>query len=201
MMELIPLIQTIGITTAGAVVTTGVDRKITEWFERRGEEARNILLEELGQGNINPEAVREDAQFEIIFRYNKALRDGASKKNLAIMAKIIRGTFEAGDDIAGDRCKYLMDIVAELSESEMELLISLYKVSLEEVRYLYSDMIHDYVPNKYNNRDALLAAEGRLLRTGLILFEVRVSGVSYKTSPLMDELMTLVKKEEWLNTF
>jgi hypothetical protein len=185
------------------------DKKWEEWQQNRNQEANNQLLHELKNANINVIDLMQkypDHVFSSISRYEKAVRDGVALSNLLIMAKIIRGCFvenEETNDINSDKCVYLQSIAAELSIAEMKLLYLLYQeTKYSTTRIAASATLKDkIIPTLYPDKDYYDSAIARLLRTGLITPLNTAGGMTYQTSPLMQELIDLATEEEWQKSF
>ena len=63
-----------------------------EFMGRRADEARDILVQELRRGNVDTlEVASEDEAFSIIYRYSLAMRDGAARRNLRLLARVMVG--------------------------------------------------------------------------------------------------------------
>jgi hypothetical protein len=168
--------------------------------EQKVDAETDRLLEVLSQGKIHPSAVKDSDTFlSIIWRFQKAVSDGAGERNLAMLRQLILGTFKSGEDITASRCNYLQDIIAELSEAEIELVYALYKQTQSDNTHAASAILKKkFVPTPCQTQDHFDAAVARLTRTGLI---TPITGTFCRTSPLMDELVLLVNEEIWNQTF
>ena len=192
--------------TASLLVGAGIGEKITQFKERKIREAQEILLAELRSGRREDAtfSLDEDALLHILSRYLKAAQEGAANKNLRLMAQIIRGSIDAGD-INPDRCNYLQNIAAEMSEEEIRLVWLLHEESLDKetrkkinrVLCISNENNMHLVPDTYPTTEHLIAAITRLLRTGLIMRINRNGVTAYQTSPLFDELLALVNLQSF----
>ncbi len=189
--------------TASLLVGAGLGEKIAQYKEKRLREAQETLLATLTSGRREDAifSLDEDAFLSIISRYIKAAEDGAANKNLRLMAQIIRGTLDTGD-INPDRCNYLQNIVAEMSEEEIKLVYLLYEAN-KNFRNPLIKLHRDFVPSQYPSSKMLNAAIVRLCRTGLVNQKVIAGNdddnpdavlaeIIYTISPLFDELLALV---------
>src|SRR5687767_13911055 len=80
-------------------------------MRRREGNAREILRTELAAGRIDIAiAMSEDEAAAILFRYIRAAQEGAARRNLRLLAQVIRGQLVLGTLVA-DRFLYLADMI------------------------------------------------------------------------------------------
>jgi hypothetical protein len=117
------LTGTHGGSIAGAV--------IGRYFRRRGEQARDILFEELRQANISDaQATSEDDAIAVIVRYLRAAREGAARLNLRLLAKAIAGKLQSGHLVADEFLQYT-EALGSLSRDEIIVIAAVYRVWTE----------------------------------------------------------------------
>src|SRR5438105_4782962 len=88
-----------GGSVAGAVIGL--------YFRRRGEQARDILFEELRRANISDAQVApEDDAIAVIIRYLRAAREGTARLNLRLLAKAIAGKLQSSGLVADEFLQY-----------------------------------------------------------------------------------------------
>jgi hypothetical protein len=108
-----------GGSVAGAV--------IGRYFRRRGEQARDILFEELRRANISDaQAASEDDAIAVIVRYLRAAREGAARLNLRLLAKAIAGKLQSSGLVADEFLQYA-EALATLSREEIVVLGAMYR--------------------------------------------------------------------------
>jgi hypothetical protein len=149
------------------------------------------------------DVAQKDENLRMILRYQRAARDGVATKNLKLLAKIIRGSIEAGD-MNADRCIYLLNIISEMTEEEIKLVCKLYKASLakEKDEQISSIFLAENMEElNITNIQILDAMFTRITRTGLIVSRNSWDGLGFEPSLLFDELLSLVDLQEFVNLY
>ncbi|CDZ73069.1 Hypothetical protein NGAL_HAMBI2610_46990 [Neorhizobium galegae bv. orientalis] len=95
-------------------------------LRKRAETAREILIEELRQGDRFLEEVSEDEAAAIIFRYMRAAEEGAARRNLRLLAAVIAGQ-AAEESLYADEFLMWADIIASLRSDEIAVLAVVHK--------------------------------------------------------------------------
>lgn len=97
--------------------------------ERKAEQARKILMEEVEDGDFS--SVPEDEIVSIIHRYLQASINGTAKLNLRLLAQLIKGLTQNNENLeAGlyaSKFNRYSNILADLSYEELQILATLYK--------------------------------------------------------------------------
>lgn len=174
---------------------------VRKFFQARADEARDILLTELEAGRMSEDDVaQKDENLRMILRYQRAARDGVATNNLKLLAKIIRGSIDAGD-LNADRCIYLLNIISEMTEEEIRLVWLLYKAKGKNPQIVASSNLEeDIVPSIFQTSEALNAALMRLCRTGLVN-TYSIGGIGFAVSSLFYELLALVDLQEFISIY
>lgn len=128
------------------IPTSTVSHLIGGWQERRISEARDLLLDELRKGSINPnEGEVTDELLLLIAQYVRFSLEGSARLNLRLMAKAIVGVYEA--DAGSETLQYDFRRLADLSKKERFVLARMHKrafidqVKSEKLmRYVYQDL-------------------------------------------------------------
>lgn len=181
-------------------------------MRKRLEAARDIALEEIRRGDRPKEDVADgDEVVAIVFKYLECARQGAARRNLRLMARVMRGQAASGSLFADEFLRYA-DMVASLSHEEVCTLATMYRVRREfltrrasdwpahEKRSTLDRVIKERLVgrNKVFRREAeLVATRAALQRTGLIyLAGTTASGQAvYEETLLLDRIGDLANLE------
>jgi hypothetical protein len=198
-----------GGSVAGAV--------IGRYFRRRGEQARNILFEELRRANISDaQAASEDDAIAVIARYLRAAREGAARLNLRLLAKAIAGKLRAGALVADEFLQYA-EALASLSRDEIIVIGTIYKLwsdhqsvpipNPSEAANIWSQTVQQLTTGGMST-ELVVTAAARAQRSGLIYGLSAPTGILhgtefagntvYRISPLLLDLGKTVDFEDAL---
>ncbi len=194
--------------TLFGVPTSTAATVFQEFMRRRGDEARNILFEEISSGQIETlEAASEDDAVAIIYRYFLAARDGIARRNLRLLAKVIVGQAQR-DRLYADNFARYADILARLSRDEILVLGRYYALALEEEAATpdqelarsnaWKRMVAELIPEQFADKRHIENVCTQAMGHGLIIALSVYGGLAYSLSPLMDELADLVDFEDVL---
>jgi hypothetical protein len=101
-------------------------------MQRRLEEARDVLFDELKHGRIDPlNVAQEDGAVAIIYRYMLAVRDCSARRNLRLLARVIAGLGQRDRLFADDFNKYA-EALSRLTRDELLVLGTLYRHKREQ---------------------------------------------------------------------
>jgi hypothetical protein len=123
------------ITIAGDLlpVVTGIPlgntfaESVNRLIDGRRRKAREILMDELSQGQALIESVSEVDELAAIFlRYIRAAEEGTARLNLRLMAMTIRGMSHKGT-LTANRFLYYTGFLATLTREEVIATATLYK--------------------------------------------------------------------------
>lgn len=127
---------------------------------------RDVILSEVEGGNFKN--VGQDELVSVIERYMRCAIEGVAKRNLRLMAKIIRGMGDKNELTAQSFTKY-SEALASLTEEEIRHLGHLCK---SEVVSYEKNM--KSTPPEMNDSERIYQS---LLRTGLVCFESEVDAL------------------------
>lgn len=170
---------------------------------RRLDAARNIAIEELGQGHRRLSSMGElDEQVAILHRYFRAANEGTARLNLRLLAKIIAGHSEQAP-LRADDFMYYADILSSLRREEVILLGTLYRHTSEERERgemppevaAERKTREELIPTVFASQDEYLATAGALMRTGLIIIQSGWGGDTHRITPIMYKLAGTVSFE------
>ena len=194
--EVFPDLMTVLGIPAGALTAL-----MENYFHRRSQEGLSILLNELKQGEIDSiEAAGQDEKIAVIYRYALAIRDGAARRNLKLLARVIVGLAQR-DRLFADEFNKYAEILSKLSRDEILVLGTLhrYKSHEEKTRgrnisthQWWPKAIEELVPGPFATEEHVVAVCCSALRSGLLLMPRDWDSTGeFATSPIMDEIAEL----------
>ena len=175
---------------------------IREYLNRKAEIGRDILLDQLRKEEIDElHAASEEESIAIIYRYGMAVRDGAARRNLRLLARVIAGLARR-DQLFADVFNKYAEMLARLSRDEILVIGTLHRYRTDEERrrgqqisthQWWPKAINKLVPSQFPSEEYVVAICCSALRSGLILTPKDFdSSGEYATSPIMDEVAELV---------
>lgn len=173
----------------------------SQFLKNRSEIARQILLEELSSGNRLASDVSPTAFYGLLFQYLNAVKLGAAKRNLRMMAEIIREGSIIPIPFQADEVASCAKIVADLTNEEIILLAEL-KRQKEHVLTIEPDGDHAkigihiaalaaLVPKIFQTEADFLSVASALQRTGLVRLPSVWGGSRIDTTRQFDILCNL----------
>jgi hypothetical protein len=120
---------------------------IKAYMERRKAEARQMLIEEVRKAVITtPVAASEDDAIATLFRFDRAVMEGAARINLRLMAKTMVGHLQLGTLVADEFLLYA-DALAAASRDELILSVELLRTSGRRFPWLPEPRRGDFQEN------------------------------------------------------
>lgn len=101
----------------------------TNYIEKRRQEAREILFNEISRGDILFDAEDVDPLVGILLRYSKSCEEGAARNNLNLMAKIIVG-LKKQKALSQDKFNRWAATLAHLTRDELMIIGKAYRIAL-----------------------------------------------------------------------
>lgn len=189
-----------------SVTSTVAQTAIASYLQRRLEESRDMLLEELRQGNID--RIEFDSEYElggVLFRYFNAVRDNAARLNLRLMAKAMVGQAR-NDQIYADEFTRYANILSAMTRDEVIASITVYKYTLDIERTpvtSFSDprtqkMVDDVVPSLFADVDYFISVCGALTRFGLVINSNDGNSFRFVSTSIMANLTKLIDFQDAL---
>ncbi|MGE3769972.1 MAG: hypothetical protein AB7G06_03370 [Bdellovibrionales bacterium] len=141
------------------------------WLENRKKIGQKIILEEIKDGNLNPELFTRDDTIFLLNRFAEAVRMGRAKENLRLIAKAVVGAMNHPDLMADDFNCYV-DALENLSRNEIVLLGNIYSTykDLNLLRTETKDIPNDANYSSFSAANIIEATrtyKDRLIKVGL----------------------------------
>jgi hypothetical protein len=188
------LLGALGGSTAGEIIKA--------YLQRRTDEATDILLDELGRGDIlPPQAAAKDDGVAVIYHYYRSACMGAARINLRLLAKGIVGRLTTNTLVADEFLPHV-DALAALSRDEIILLATMIRIqqrfeNAEPNGQWWRDAVAKLGEIGWNG-DRAWAAAGRALRSGYVIVGSGYGALSYRMSPLLVDLCKTVDFDDAL---
>lgn len=147
-----------------------VSAAIQHVFKKRLDTAREILLEEIKDGNKDMgDAAELEEIAAIIYRYGRAAQEGAARANLRLLAKVIAGQMQVSSLNANDFL-YYADILSSLKAQEIQLLGIMVREG-KTTSYSAKDILKQH----FIYEETIEEIFQSLLRTGLVVFSQEIT--------------------------
>lgn len=188
----------------------------TSHCEKKLAESRDILFDEIKQGNFNN--IADDDKISLMHRYTLAAMNGTARLNLRLLAKAINSITngkQLPSPIYANEFNRYAQILETLSDEEIHLLAQLYKMREDDLEYIrlhneppkgisadyFTKLIAGYEYSQPEKAKEIKAMAGALLRTGLIYQEDIGYGGSYAyaLTPFFDKIIKLVDFQDALD--
>jgi hypothetical protein len=196
------------------IPTSSIQELWNAHCERKLAESRDILFDEINQGNFNN--IANDDKISLIHRYTLAAMNGTARLNLRLLAKAINSITKGEQlpsPIYANEFNRYAQILETLSDDEIHLLANMYQykkdapqsnitISSHEINYnnYFIQNFAKHYRYKYKKSDgeykALCCA---LLRTGLIYQIPTIRDTTYDLSPFFDKIIELVDFQDALD--
>lgn len=164
-------------------------------LNRRGDEARAILLDELRRARVDyTGCVAEQHAAAICFRYIRAAHEGASRLTLRLLCQLIAAQMKAAE-LSSVNFLASADAIASLTPDEIAVLGALYQragrgdddgAGLHRGLAAWLATKRDLMARGWSEQ-YLFARCGAIQRIGLLVATPMVGGVGFRPSPLMIE--------------
>ncbi|MBK1669636.1 hypothetical protein CKO28_16480 [Rhodovibrio sodomensis] len=180
---------------------------VADFHARKGEESREILLDELAHGRAPVEPASQDDAISITLRVQEAHERGCARAALRLLAAVLNGLGEQGPVYASDFARY-QKILADLSREEIILLATILRhygtgrddlgqpVSADGIR---ENVAAELVPKVFRSERHVNAFWASVQRTGLLMQGTSIDDVGAPMpSPLLFEIAELASFENVL---
>lgn len=177
------------------------------FIQKKLDQARDILLEEIAVNQLDPLHAAQDDAIAIIYRYMLAVRDGAARRNLRLLARVVCGLGQR-DRLFADEFNKYAEALSRLSRDEI-LVVGTLHVFKKCVRKLNPEkhIIANYwpyvlerlVPDEFPTNEHVLGICCSAQRSGLVVNGIDFDSTAYYgASPFMDEVAELVDFQDVL---
>ena len=117
--EIIHLVSDVAADFLLGIPATVLSAAFRRYREGQITTARDVLLDQMRAGSISSfEAAQEDEKIEILYRYFIAARDGAARRNLRLLARVMVG-LAMRDALYTDTFNRYADICARLTRDQI----------------------------------------------------------------------------------
>ncbi len=175
--------------------TSTLQQLYGRYTQRKLEEARDILIEELRAGGVSiEEAAAQDRLIEVIWRYLDASVGALSRQNQALMAKVIVGLHRA-DSLNVDKFEQFAGVVSKLTHDQI-LLVGRFYAHLESVQArrngidttkahldAWKLLVAELTPTPFASAHSLEGEAGSLVAGGLIVMKSGFGSLLYEPGP------------------
>lgn len=189
------------LTILGIPGGTTLGKALEGCAERRRNEARDILIDEIQNGiHGKVEFLPEDADdfIRIIHRYSKAVEEGAARENLKLLAQVIAGK-KKNKALDPDGFLKWANILSDLTRSELLLLGKSITVHHKKPDEFWPKVKAEMATGGFSAEECYALASS-VARTGLLLPFSAYGELEYRSSPWLAELEQLVDLEVLLKT-
>lgn len=185
---------------------TTIELGLHNFMQRRENEAKGILLEEISRGMTLSSEVPPDSFFGLLFRYLTATKHGAARLNLRLMAQLVSGALEPRTEFYADEFAQYSDVLSNLKRTEVILVSTMASVrekllaagqttGEENAIKIHNESKTALIGHVFATEDDFEAAAVATTRTGLILSRSVWGGTRYDLSPIADRILHLCSFE------
>lgn len=198
------LLDVLGGSTAGAMASGA----LKSYRQRRTDNARKLLFEELARGDIlPPQAAAKDDIVAVIYQYFRSACMGTARVNLRLLAQGIAGRLRSNTLVADEFLPHA-DTLSSLSRDEVTLLavmLRCYSAANRSNFHRWEDTEAELINRHGWDKARTQATGGRALRSGYVLPELYGMGqmvvaveIHYRPSWLLLELCKTVDFDDAL---
>ncbi len=212
LIELAGSVTSDALTLLLGIPTATLQTAFGQHLADRLNEAGAILREEIRAGNVDvATAAGENDGIGIVYSYMLAARNGAARRNLRMLAKVIVGQARR-DRLYADEFNRYAEMLSRLSRDEIVVVGRYFALVQEELanrddndsEHARSDawnrLVDEMVPGEFPDRSHVENVCTLAMGHGLVLAISAYGGLAYAPSPLMREISELVDFQEVLRT-
>lgn len=193
---------------AGKVFDWAVFSPIGAVMEKRSRLAQEVLLEEVREGKTFTSQEKLEDAAAMALRYARAAEEGAARRNLRLMARLLAGALEDEGLYASEFLRWAPTL-ASLSREELAVAVEFHRaLAAKRAEGVARENAPGAAMPEAIARlvgPGLLFAEeaevfqviGQLVGSGLLIFGSAFGGIVYYASPRMDDLVRLARLETW----
>jgi hypothetical protein len=166
---------------------------IQQVFKKRLSDAREILIEEIRDGNKTVvDAIGLDDMVAIVYRYGRAAQEGTARLNLRLLAQVVGGK-KISEKLTANKFLYYADIISSLTVEEINLLGRM----LRE-RKLEGYQEQSLFEQEHGEKSSEVLQS--LVRTGLVAFEQSISVRDQDDWKATDKYITSLDTQYYLTS-
>lgn len=188
--------------TAGESIKSG----LSAYISRKAKIAHDILIKELASGQLIDGDFDPDRFFGLLFRYLNAVKQGAARRNLHLLAQIIRNGSKKSIEFEPDLLASNADIVSQLRKDEIQLVAGLWRIQSNilktdiaesHVKLKVSELAkQELIPSVFSDIHEMNAVATSVSRTGLVVLSPVWGGTRVDLTKKMNELAKLCDLEQ-----
>lgn len=194
----------------GKVFDATAGAPIRALLKKRLQAAREVMLEEARGGRSFTTEQDLESGVAMVLRYLRAAEEGAARRNLRLMARVMSGMAES-DGLYADEFLRWADIIASLSREEIVVATTLLQMEREQgalgtepgniaAQAMITTVDRLVGPGKvFSIRAELDQSLASLTRTGLVVPTSGWGGIFYLTTPRMAAFANLSDLETMFN--
>jgi hypothetical protein len=176
------------------------------YLQKKRKEAADILIEEIGKGSPEPIDFTEsdaDPLIEIVYRFSKAVSDGAARENLRLLAQIIAG-LKRNKALEPDKFRKWANILEQLTRDELMVVgkaIALRRKMVaagDKPSFDFFSILQEEMKAAGYGAE-IMSLYASVSRTGRLFPGSAFGALVYRPSAWLDELGQLANVEEIVN--
>lgn len=189
----------------GEIAGSALHAALHSLLNKRLGVAREVLLEEISQGMaLDPLPADEAAAATL--RYLRAAQEGTGRRNLRLMAQVMRNLKPQTPSLYADEFLRWSDVLASLRREECIAVATLYRheerlaAAKHDPNALAGGAMlatqAELIENRICGSDAeVIQTLSSTMRSGLVVSQTAWNGTVYSTTPLTKQLINLVSLE------
>jgi hypothetical protein len=164
-------------------------------------------LQELKSGARLDGDFETDIFFSLVFKYLNAVKQGAARRNLRLLAQMIDSGISKRHELTVDEFCELADTAETLSRDEIALIAALWRshangdspLTEGEGLVIQKAAVEELVPTIFGSRSEVFATASMLMRTGLVTMPSTVGGNRIDTTQKFYRLVRVCDLESVLD--
>jgi hypothetical protein len=192
-----------------ASISTLLGAAYESWLNTRAKCAHDILIFEISMARRPSHDVEPDTFFGLLHRYLNATKQGAARRNLRLMAQVMKGAVEQDCPFQPDKLASMSELVSGLTRDEIKFLsvfwtshveatnsnLAIADPNLSKEQHIHINTqtlaLERLVPRILTSKIEFSALAGSLTRTGLIVAQSVYGGTRFDITPRLNELVSL----------
>lgn len=180
------------------------------YLNKKMEEKRDILIEEIRNGGLGLDNSDKDDFVTSVCRIHMAIFQGAGITNIRLLAKLLVGMEKNSIHVYADQFLRYAGMLESLSVEEIQILGIFSRklkecLSTEELNQKWDDNVYsklsdvsrkthqEFTNSGLGTNQDFVAYNAAISRTGLLIPEILVNGMSFYPSPLFVKLIEIIE--------